>query len=277
MHNNLFWRVIGITIAILCLAGAEALAAESRRVTIQSDTGREIEATLYLPEDLKGSAPGVLVLHTYYGMVHGYAENFDHKYGKALADQGGYVALVPNYAKFGRKGYLPGITDDLKSVFKWLKKRPETVGKSIAVIGFSAGGYHAIRLAGIDPEIKAAIGYYGVYDISKLPFAKKIKIKIPPSSASFAQDINAAVLLFHGDKDNEIPLNQSEALASALKAAGKANKLVVFKNAYHRFDRGPNDKMSGDVTKSGHIYRLDRKARDDAFQETLRWLETYLR
>jgi len=266
--------------AMLFLAGAEALAAESHRVTIQSDTGRKIQAKLYLPEGLKGSAPGVLVLHTYYGMVHGYAEDFDHKYGKALADQGGYVALVPNYAKFGRKGYHPGITDDLKSVLKWLKKRPETVSNLIATVGFSAGGYHAVHLAGIDPEVKVAIGYYGVYDISKLPFAKKfkkLKVKIPPPLASFAQDINAAVLLFHGDKDNEIPLNQSEALASALEAAGKANKLVVFKNAYHRFDRGPNDKMQDDVAMSGYIYRLNRKTRDDAFQETLSWLKTYLR
>ena len=244
---------------------------------LESRRSQQIKATLYLPKGLKGSAPGVLVLHTYYGMVYGYAEDFDHRYGKALADQGGYVALVPNYAKFGRKGYLPGITDDLKSVLKWLKKRQETVSNTIATVGFSAGGYHAIRLAGIDPEVKAAIGYYGVYDISKLPFAKIYKGNLPPSSASFAQDIHAAVLLFHGDKDNEIPLDQSETLASALKAAGKTNKLVVFKNAYHRFDRGPNDKMHDDVTRSGHIYRLSRKARDDAFQETLSWLKTYLR
>jgi dipeptidyl aminopeptidase/acylaminoacyl peptidase len=43
----------------------------------------------------------------------------------------------------------------------------------------------------------------------------------------------APFLIMHGDKDDLVPLQQSEVLAEALKKAGVEVRLVVLKNAPH--------------------------------------------
>ena len=64
-----------------------------------------------------------------------------------------------------------------------------------------------------------------------------------------ASQVNAAVLLLHGDADNEIPIGSARAMAAALSDAGKKVELVEYKGAYHRFDRGP----AGSASSSVHL------------------------
>ena len=92
-----------------------------------------------------------------------------------------------------------------------------------------------------------------------------------------ADQVNAAVLLLHGDADNEIPIASAREMRSALEAVGKKVELVVYPGAHHRFDRGPNQRMRRDTTPDGYIYRKSEAAAKDAFDRTVAWLKTYLR
>jgi len=53
-------------------------------------------------------------------------------------------------------------------------------------------------------------------------------------------------------------------------------ELVVYPGAYHRFDRGPTARMSGNRTRDGFIYQYDEAAAKDAWKRTIGWFHTYL-
>lgn len=215
------------------------------------------------------------MLHTYYGHATGNAESFDRAFGQALAKEG-FVALVPHYAHatLVKRPHQPAISGDVAAMARWLAARPEVGGKPIGAVGFSMGAAQAIWLATrSDLPVKGSVGYYGIYDVKRvLRIVAVIKSKtntFPPQPTDAAARVNAPVLLLHGSADDETPIDQANAMKSALDKAGKRVELVVYPGAYHRFDRGKNDKMSGEKSRDGHIYRMDPKARDDAWKRTL--------
>ncbi len=233
---------------------------------------------MYLPT-ASAPVPGVLVIPTYYMIINGSAEDFDRNYAIALAKQG-YAALVPTLNQYGGRGtYELRHAVDLPLISKWLRDRPEVMDDRIAAVGFSIGGNMAAVLAANDPTTRASIGYYGVYDLEsrELPFSRLVERFWSGSPVRTAPKVSGAVLLLHGESDNEIPLPQATAYRDSLTAAGKTVELVSYPRAYHRFDRGKTSLMQNDTTQQGQIYRLDAKARDDAWQRSVAWLEKYLK
>jgi dienelactone hydrolase len=208
-------------------------------------------------------------------MLFSRAEKFDHNFGKKIAGAG-YVALVPAYAKFGRQGYTAAITEDLRAVASWFRARPETRSDRFGAVGFSAGAFHAARLALFDETLKAVVGYYGPYDLSAVSFKNSVRRWDYLSPIHNVEKLSAAVLILHGDKDAETPITQARSFEQALKSAGKTAELVTYRGSHHRFDRGKSNKMKGERTKSGHIYRLNKGARDDAWKRTIKWLNSHL-
>ena len=57
------------------------------------------------------------------------------------------------------------------------------------------------------------------------------------SPARLAANIRAPILLIHGDKDTVVPFEQSQAMADAMKAAGKPVELVTLANENHYLTR----------------------------------------
>lgn len=157
-----------------------------------------------------------------------------------------------------------------------LVARPEVNGR-VGVVGFSLGAAKAMLLAARQPAIKAAIGYYGVYDLRLLmQHRMREKANFPVMPVDVAADVAAPVLLLHGEWDDETPLDQAEAMRDALRKAGKTVELVVYPKSYHRFDRGPAPRMRGDRSAGGYTYRLNDSARQDAWNRTLAWCRKYL-
>lgn len=253
-----------------------AHAQKSTAVTIGANDGRSYTATLYAPVKAP-SAPAVLVLHTFYGFVFGRAETFDHAYAQALAREG-FVALVPDYAHAALKERpnQPAVVRDLSTMVAWLSARPEVGSTAIGVVGFSIGAAHGTRLAAINPSVKAVVGYYGLYNF-RLRDDFKDRPVLPPSAVDSAGDISAPVLLLHGTADDETRIDQAISMKAALENAGKKVELVTYQGAYHRFDRGRNDRMKSDKTPDGYTYKLDAKARDDAWKRTLTFLREKLK
>lgn len=247
---------------------ASSSAAEPRDVKIDVPSGRTLDGTLYVPSTVP--APGVLVLHTRGGL-----EPPDDAYAEALSKEG-FVALVVGYLNAAWEGRLhhPGYAKDLSRVVADLAARPEVGGKPIGTVGFSLGAEKAVMLARL-PSVKATVGYYGVYDLRPRPQSRGRK-DLPPMPVDIADEIQAPVLLLHGEWDDETPIPQASSMRDALRNAGKTVELVVYPKAYHRFDRGPGRRMRGDRSAEGYMYKLDETARQDAWARTLAWFRKYL-
>lgn len=264
------WRqCFHLAILTACVAFPASASAESHEVRIPVGEGRSLDGTMFVPAG-PGLAPAVLVLHTRGGL-----EAADLSYAAALA-QAGFVSLAVHYLNPQWEGQLqhPGYIRDLALVVDYLQARPEVQGRPVGAVGFSLGS-KGVMLAARHPGVKAVVSYYGVYDLRILPQTKG-RSNYPTMPVDVAAEVGAPVLLLHGEWDNETPLSQAESMRDALLKAGKVVELVVYPRAYHRFDRGPARGMWGDRTREGYTYRLDEKARQDAWDRTLSWFRKYL-
>ncbi len=269
-HEGKVWRLgcyLAVLAACLCLPGVAS--AESREVRIPVGEDRVLNGTLYVPPG-PGLAPGILVLHTSGGL-----QSADLAYAADLAQEG-FVSLAIHYLnpRWEGKFHHPGYIRDLVLVVDFLQARPEVQGRPVGVVGFSLGS-KGVLLAARHPGIKAVVSYYGVYDLRILPQTRG-RSSYPTMPVDVAAEVGAPVLLLHGEWDDETPLSQAEAMRDALLKAGKVVELVVYSKAYHRFDRGPASGTSSGRTREGYTYRLDEKAKQDAWTRTLSWFRKYL-
>jgi dienelactone hydrolase len=259
-----------VLLSLTVLLPAAAFAQEGREITIpiKLNAGtREAKALVYAPSHGK-PAPAVLVLHT--DTPSERHETDDERYARALAKEG-FVAIVPDYVILGRKRYwnVP-MQMAIRQIAGHAQSLPEVAGKPVGTVGFSLGVV-GLLASPVAPQIKAVVVYYGAYD----PFAAKNFERQPgsivPLDDKIAQGVNAAALILHGEKDDEIPASQAKDMHEKLKRFGKTSELVIYPGAYHRFDRGFS---GGGRTK--YTYEVDGAARDDAFKRTVAWLRRHL-
>lgn len=179
----------------------------------------------------KGRHAAVIVVNEIFG-VHAYIKDVCRRLARE-----GYVAIAPRF--FYRSGVdLPALTDfkqimpivaqasvpqvdgDVRATTAWLKKQAFAKPNAIGVTGFCWGGAVAWRAAMIDPDVKAAVAWYG---------------QLKPLIAR-AGELRAPVLGLYGALDQGIPQTDVEAMRAALKAAGKRDaQIVVYPDAPHGF------------------------------------------
>lgn len=106
---------------------------------------------LVLPDMRVG--PGVLLLHAWWGLTPFFCQVCER-----LAEEG-FVALAPDLyhgstaataeeakqLRLGLKDEQAG--REMEAAVKWLQSQPSVSGTSVGVVGFSLGGYLALRLA----------------------------------------------------------------------------------------------------------------------------------
>jgi len=137
--------------------------------------------------------------------------------------------------------------NDLDAAVKYLKSRKDV--KNIGTLGYSLGA--SVALMDKNDNIKAIVSdsaysslnnmieimYKNFYFI-KYPFVfltkiyTKIFFKVDPidiSPKNAIEDINKPVLIIHGEKDSQIPVNE----AHILHNANKETELWIVKNADH--------------------------------------------
>ncbi|PYS23794.1 MAG: dienelactone hydrolase family protein [Acidobacteria bacterium] len=112
----------------------------------------------------------------------------------------------------------PGLENDVRSTYNWLKNRAE-VGDAIACIGYCMGGRTSFLANSVVP-LKAAISYYGGGIPALLGRTSKLQ---------------APMLLFWGELDQHIPPEQRNQVTKAMRDANKQYVDVVFSNADHGF------------------------------------------
>jgi carboxymethylenebutenolidase len=183
--------------------------------------GSEALAHLALPA--AGPAPGVLVLHAWWGLTDTFRDAAEH-----LAREG-FVALAPDLVGGRTAGTIEEaealvneVDEDRVAVIAAaaldaLLRRPEVRPGPAGVVGFSFGAAHAVLLATTQPDdVAAAVCFYGIYapDLS-------------PARAAFE---------FHlAENDPFEPEENVAVLEEALQAAGRPYEIHRYAGTGHWF------------------------------------------
>lgn len=167
----------------------------------------------------------------------------------------GYAVLQPQFRGsegWGQKLWRAGdgewgqkMQDDKDDGAKWLIDQKIADPNRIAMFGYSYGGYAALAAA-IRPNglYQCAISGAGAGDLATLKratFDNRYQREFQnPTIAGLdalarAREASIPILLYHGDRDQIVELEQSEKFVAQLKAAGKPHKYVEIKDMGHAY------------------------------------------
>lgn len=175
----------------------------------------------------------------------------------------GFAVLQPNYrgsAGYGDDWYQQNgfqswktAIGDVNDSGRWLVTEGIAAADKLAIFGWSYGGYAALQSAVLDPALfKAIIAVAPVTDLAKLKeqdrgytsyrvtrdFIGSGPHIIDGSPARNAKRITAPVMLFHGELDRNVYVNQSQFMADQLRDAGTPAELFLYKNLDHYLEDG---------------------------------------
>ena len=198
------------------------------------------EMVAYRAQPAAGSNfPVVLVVSEIFG-VHEYIADVCRRLAKL-----GYQAIVPElFARYGdpRKmsnvqeilsgvvAKVPdaGVLADLDACVAWAGKVGGGDTARLGITGFCWGGRNAWLYAAHNPQVRAAVAWYGKIDSPATELSPKHPIDLPGQ-------IKGSVLGLYGGKDQGIPLDDVEAMKAALTKAGSKSQIHVYADAGHAF------------------------------------------
>jgi dipeptidyl aminopeptidase/acylaminoacyl peptidase len=136
------------------------------------------------------------------------------------------------------------MADDNDDGVKWLIAQKIADPKRVAMFGYSYGGYAALAAA-IRPNglYQCTISGAGAGDIHALERSvsddRFLREYQKPAIAGLdalgrAKEAQIPVLLYHGDRDQTVKIEQSHKFAAALKSAGKPYKMVDIPDMGHQ-------------------------------------------
>jgi acetyl esterase/lipase len=284
MKNTL--RVLALTLALL-LPAVGAAAADYQVVTrpnieFARHDGAALAGDLYLPKGLD-KAPVLIAVH---GGGWQAGNRGGYKYWGPFLARNGYALFAVDY-RLGKPGAYPGSAYDVKAAIQFVRAKAGELGidpERIALMGDSAGAHLAalIGLAadaftsqyGDDPyaatpaNVKAVVGFYGVYDLLAQwrhdqivrPMAniserylgaspmqnRRVYFDSSPLSYATVDRNRTRFLLIHGTNDDVAdPATQSEAFQVALSQAGFFVRHFVIPGAGHYWSSDPFESEIG--------------------------------
>ena len=229
-------------------------------VTYKARDGLEIPAFLTVPRDGKRPLPAVV-------LPHGgpWARDFLgwDRWAQFLANRG-YVVLQPQYRGsegFGQALWRAGdrewgqkMQDDKDDGARWLVAEGIVAPDRIAIFGYSYGGYAAMA-ASVRPDSPYQCAIAGA-GLSELRTFDKITFRSPfnreyqnptiggLSPFDHAKEATIPIYIFHGDRDQRVPIEQSRKFANALKRAGKDVKYTEIVDLWHSLPWWPQHHLA---------------------------------
>ena len=182
--------------------------------------------------------PTVLVIHEIFG-VHEYIRDVCRRLAKA-----GYLAIaVDMYIRHGETAKMSNVQEilagpvaaasdaehmaDLDAAAAWAAKNGGDPQR-LAVTGFCRGGRTTWLYAAHNPQLKAAVAWYGHWDGP--PSAKQ-----PKWPSDLVDQLKAPVLGLYAGKDQGITADQVEDMQTALAKVGGKSRIHVYPDAPHAF------------------------------------------
>lgn len=251
----------------------------------KSTDGAEIEGILVYPVGYQTGRRYPLVTYIHGGPEGAYSKSFNATWSAfpQLYAANGYVVFMPNFrgssnygAKFAQaNAKLVGKVDyeDILSGVDELIKRGIADETKLAVAGWSYGGYmsgwiightNRFKCAAYGAGLSNAVSYWGTADIiyqrerlhGGTPWEAR-KLYDEQSPLNYLTNARTPTLIFHGEKDDRVPLGQSQETYRTLQRLGVTSELVVYPDQGH-----------GLLVPS---YQLDKIRREFA------WIERYLK
>jgi len=171
----------------------------------------------------------------------------------------GYVVLQPNFrgsagygeAWFQKNGFQSWRTaiQDVIDGAKWLAETGVADPKRIAIVGWSYGGYAALQAAITEPEVfRAVVAIAPVTDLEMLKETRRRWTDyyilgdfigsgphVREGSPAFnAARLRSPVLIFHGDEDRNVPIEQGQRMEDALRGSPVRHEFVVYPGLDHQ-------------------------------------------
>jgi carboxymethylenebutenolidase len=208
----------------------------------------------WLARPASGKGPAVVVIQEWWGLVP-HVKDVTERFAKE-----GFVAFAPDLYH-GKTTTSPDEAGrllmelDVERAGKeicgagaYLLQLPECSSKKFGVVGFCMGGALAQYAATSNPNVGAAVSFYGGF--------KKVSLDW--------KHLVGSLLLIYGGKDMSVPAADAKPLEEKLRKMGKDVETVVYPDAGHAFF---NDSRPG-------VY--DRDASADAWKRTLTLLRRSL-
>jgi len=190
----------------------------------------------------KTKLPVVIVVSEVFG-VHEYIADVCRRFAKL-----GYLAIAPEL--FVRQGdpraygtiqevianVVSKVSDaqvagDLDATVAWAKENGGDAAR-IGITGFCWGGRHVWLAAERNPDIKAAVVWYGPLNGNPTPLQ-------PASAIDKVDDLKAPVLGLYGAKDTVITEDARNAMKAALEKSrnpkAHASRIIVYPSSGHAF------------------------------------------
>jgi dipeptidyl aminopeptidase/acylaminoacyl peptidase len=205
----------------------------------------------------------------------------------------GYFAVAADYQRLIDGKYRPTLfawrsPADATALVDLAQRYPGADSAHLGLLGFSQGGVFSLLIAAhAGDRIGAVVSYYPVTDfpywlreeregwwqrrifsVIRWYFRREsgaageadFQEMLRHASAYYvAESIQAPVLLIHGEHDTTAPVEESRRMAERLSELGKEARLLVVPGAVHIFN-----------------FRQKREA-EIAWEETVKWLDRYLR
>ena len=231
----------------------------------KSRDGVDIDVMLTTPAGSDGKNMP-LIVHPH-GGPFGVQDSWGYNRDVQMMTAHGYAVLQVNFRgsggygkqfqELGQKQWGLSMQDDLTDATQWAIREGIADRNRICIYGASYGGYASLMGVAKEPDLyKCAVGYVGVYDlnmlwgrgdISQSSFGKDFlaenlgKQDLNASSPNkLASRIKVPVFLAAGGADVRAPQSHSEAMAQALKAAGKQVETMYFSTEGHGFVKEDN-------------------------------------
>jgi dipeptidyl aminopeptidase/acylaminoacyl peptidase len=216
----------------------------------------------------KGPYPVVLALHGYVNPPTYRTLTYTTRYADAMARMG-YVVIHPNYrghppsqgSSDGR--YRVSYAGEILDLAAMVRAQAGKAGplvkakNSIGLWGHSMGGGVSIRVAVLDPSIRAVVLYGSmsgdeaknarqIYEVFSGRTRGLFELNTPKDQLALISPIHhlartrAAFSVHHGTADEQVPYRWSEEICQKLKTLGKSAECFGYRGAGHVF-RGDYD------------------------------------
>ncbi len=229
--------------------------------------GLQIQAIMTVPPNYHQNQPSPLPAIV---LPHGGPASYDRYDFDWMAQyfaNRGYAVIQPNFRgstgsgrtfqDAGRGEWGGKMQDDITDGVNALVTAEMIDPDRICIVGASYGGYAALAGAAFTPELyKCIIAIAPVSDLNRMlrsekreygdnhwvvsywedimaeGDARRAKLK-SISPVNFAENVQAPILLLHGDDDTVVPIDQSTAMRRALNKADKDVELIKLKGEDH--------------------------------------------
>jgi carboxymethylenebutenolidase len=168
--------------------------------------------------------PGIVMIHEWWGL-NGHIMNWADRLARegytvvAVDLYGGKVATTPDAAMESMKGVkVEEARATMRAAHRFLSDDPRVKAPKTASIGWCFGGKMSLELALAEPELDAAVMYYGK----------------PITDVEALKPMQAALLGIFGTRDPSIPNETVQEFDMALTKAEKEHKILTY-DAEHAF------------------------------------------